>query len=354
MNNNIEKIFVAMSGGVDSSVAAYLLKQQQYKLIGATMCLGVPDEEGRAACCGPQAVLDARKVCDQLEMPHYVLDFSKYLYEYVVTDFINEYRSGHTPNPCVRCNRYLKFSELWKYAQSLGYQAIATGHYAKTGHYRGKTVLMRNRDIVKDQSYFLYSVPAEVIENIVFPLSELTKEEVRVIAEEAKLHVAHKAESQEICFIPDDNYRHFLQLHGVSDAPGYFTDTKGNVLGKHNGVFNYTIGQRKGLGIAVGSPMYVVKLDVEHNRVVLGMREELAAKGLIAHQINLFVEDFPETCTAKIRYTQKDVPCRVFREGNDLHIRFESPVDAVTPGQSVVLYDGDAVLGGGIIREALA
>lgn len=351
MDRGTEKIFVAMSGGVDSSVAAYVLKKEGYSLIGATMCLGITDSEGKAACCGPKAVKDARTVCDQLGIPHYVLDFSKYLYEYVITDFISEYRAGRTPNPCVRCNRYLKFSELLQYARRLGYSAIATGHYARKGIFEGKTVLMRDSSNVKDQSYFLYSIPREVIDHIVFPVGNIAKERVRELATEAKLHVASKAESQEICFITDDNYRNFLHQHGVDDRPGFFIDADGRKMGKHKGIFNYTIGQRKGLGIATGTPCYVTAINPIDHTVTLGSKADLLASGCDATNVNLFVDALPRQCTAKVRYAQKDVPCSVSLHSGVLEVTFDSPVEAVTPGQSLVLYLGEVVLGGGIIRE---
>jgi len=340
-----------MSGGVDSSVAASLLKSQGYSLIGATMCLGITDNEGRAACCGPEAVKDARKVCDLLDMPHYVLEYSKFLYEYVITDFISEYRAGRTPNPCVRCNRFLKFSELLRFARSLGYSAIATGHYARKGVFKGRTVLMRDPQNTKDQSYFLYSIPREVIDHVVFPVGTLTKDEVRSVALKAGLPVASKAESQEICFIPDNEYRSFLRRNGVEDHRGSFVDRNGNILGTHRGIFNYTIGQRKGLGIAAGSPLYVAEISAEDNRVVLGSKKDLLAAGCDAHQINLFVEKLPETCTAKVRYGQKDIPCSVTLQSEVIRVTFDEPVEAVTPGQSLVLYQDTVVLGGGIIRN---
>ena len=348
------KVFVAMSGGVDSSVAAYLLKRDGFSITGATMCLGIPDEEGRAACCGPQAVRDAREVCDRLDMPHYVLDFSQQLHEDVVKDFVESYAQGRTPNPCVRCNRYLKFTSLYKYARTCGYDAIATGHYAKIGTIDGGPVLMRHHDPKKDQTYFLYSIPVEVLEHVIFPLEHLEKNAVRDVAREAGLPVAEKKESQEICFIPDDDYRRFLREHGLSDEPGPMVDTAGKRLGTHRGISNYTIGQRKGLGIATGSPRYVVALRRGDNTVVLGGKEDLLRSSLSAREVNLFVKQLPEVCTAKVRYTQSDVVCNAQMENGVLKVSFPEPVEAITPGQSVVLYDGDIVLGGGIIDDKLS
>ncbi|MBN1578610.1 MAG: tRNA 2-thiouridine(34) synthase MnmA [Chitinispirillaceae bacterium] len=352
MNNAPKKICVAMSGGVDSSVAAYLLNRDGHTLIGVTMCFGVTDEQGRAARCGPQAAGDAHRVCDQLAIPHYVLDFSQQLHTAVIADFVEQYGRGRTPNPCVRCNRYLKFTALYEYARSCGCDAIATGHYAKIGRWQGRSVLMRHHDAGKDQSYFLWSILAPELEHVVFPLAEFKKSEVRAIAREARLPVAEKPESREICFIPDNDYRGFLRRSGVVETPGPFIDTAGRVLGTHRGIFNYTIGQRKHLGIAVGSPRYVVAIDASRSTVVLGSREELLTRFLTARETNLFVDTLPVPCTAKVRYTQNDVPCEAAAAGTVVTVNFPEPVEAVTPGQSIVLYDNDIVLGGGIIDEA--
>lgn len=339
-----------MSGGVDSSVAAYILRKEGYEATGATMCLGITDEVGRAACCGPEAVRDAKKVCMQLDMPHYVLDFSKQLHDDVITDFIDQYRRGRTPNPCVRCNRYLKFSALYKHARSCGYDAIATGHYARIVYKSGKPFLARHSDDSKDQTYFLYSISQQVLENVVFPLAEFKKHEVRELAHSAAIPVASKPESQEICFITDNDYRRFLRQNGIEEAPGNFYDMKGNILGRHNGIFNYTIGQRKGLGIALGTPRYVVAIDISRNAVIVGDKNELFSSVLFARDVNMFAETLPEKCTAKVRYSQKDIPCSARLVDGSLEVHFNEPVEAVTPGQSVVLYDGDIVLGGGIIE----
>lgn len=347
-----KKIFVAMSGGVDSSVAAYLVRQEGYPATGATMCLGVMDETGRPACCGPEAVKDAKKVCMQLDMPHYVLDFSRQLQESVIKDFIEQYRQGRTPNPCVRCNRYLKFSALYEYARSCGYDAIATGHYARIIRKNGKVLLARHHDDVKDQTYFLYSIPQPVLEHVVFPLAEHTKEEVRSIAHTANLPIASKPESQEICFITDNDYRRFLKQNGIEEKPGNFYTMSGTVVGRHKGIFNYTIGQRKGLGIALGTPCYVVAINIRNNAVTVGSRKDLYSSSLYARDVNLFMDEIPAECTAKVRYTQNDVPCFANLNNGILEVLFKEPVESVTPGQSVVLYSGDVVVGGGIIEEA--
>jgi tRNA-uridine 2-sulfurtransferase len=351
MEKSSNKVLVAMSGGVDSSVAAYLLKRDGFSIIGATMYLGVTDPDGHEACSEPQAVKDARSACDQLGISHYAVDLSKEFHDNVITNFVHEYAAGRTPNPCVQCNKYLKFHELLKYAQRLGCESIATGHYARMGTWDGQTVLMRNRDPVKDQSYFLYGISSANLDSIIFPLSDLKKKDVRAIARDADLHVAEKSESQEICFITDNDYRNFLHRNGINDTPGIFFDTKGKKLGYHKGVFNYTIGQRKGLGIAAGVPLYVIAIDTLKNTVIVGGKEELFAYRLEASDVNMLVASLPGECTAKVRSTQMDIPCTAILADGLLRVTFKTPVEAVTPGQSVVLYHGDIVLGGGIIRN---
>ncbi|MCX7726548.1 MAG: tRNA 2-thiouridine(34) synthase MnmA [Chitinispirillaceae bacterium] len=350
MSKKQKKICVAMSGGVDSSVAAYLLKEERWEVIGVTMCLGVKLDEREAACCGEAAIRDARSVCDFLDIPHYVIDFSKELYEYVIKDFITQYREGKTPNPCVKCNKHLKFSSLLNYALSCGCEGLATGHYTKIGIYNGKKVLMKHHDTKRDQSYFLYSISPSVLDHIIFPLEKYTKEEVRRIAKEVKLPVAEKKESREICFVPDDNYRNFLKKMGVEDRCGNFVDKNGEIIGIHKGIFNYTIGQRKGLGITTGKPSYVISIDSHRNTVTIGNKEDVMSRGLIAKEINIFTRDiFPLSCSAKTRYTQKEKECRANLSGDTLEVIFTDPVEAITPGQSVVLYKEDIVIGGGII-----
>jgi tRNA-specific 2-thiouridylase len=349
----MKKVLVAMSGGVDSSVAAYLLKEQGYEIAGVTMCLGVKREDA-AACCGAEAINDARRVCDVIGIGHYVLDFSKEFDKDVVGYFIDEYAKGRTPNPCVNCNKYLKFGQLLAYAKSLGFDYLATGHYAKIISASGGNdfVLKKPKDRKKDQTYFLYCIKKEDLGKIIFPLADYTKEEVRAIAKKAKLSVAEKKESQDICFIPEGDYAAYLR-YKIKLVPGDIVNLNGKVMGKHKGVVAYTIGQRQGLGISHKTPLYVIGIDVKNNRVVVGGKQDLLSSGLIADNVNLLVDRLPTAAAAKIRYSFKETMCDVFGENGIIKINFPHYQEAVTPGQSVVLYDGDIVLGGGVIREAI-
>jgi len=343
---------VAMSGGVDSSVAAMLLHRQGAEVVGVTMCLGVAGNgSGQPACCGPDAVADARRVCDLLGLPHHVLDFSRELRDAVIEPFITEYRAGRTPNPCVRCNRHLKFGSLLAKARAMGFDGLATGHYAHITRGPWGTRLQRPADQRKDQTYFLYAMPREALDTVLFPLADLRKAQVRALAAEAGLPVAGKDESQDICFAGAGNYRRILDSCGAALGP--FVDTDGRVLGTHQGVAAYTVGQRKGLGIAAGKPLYVIAIRPDSNTVVLGERGHLLSRGLVASQLNLLVESLPDRAHAMIRYTHPAAPARVTVEGDTMTVRFNEPQEAVTPGQSVVLYDGETVLGGGIIENAL-
>ncbi|WP_223924026.1 tRNA 2-thiouridine(34) synthase MnmA [Geobacter sp. AOG2] len=343
-------IAVAMSGGVDSSVTAALLKSQGHEVIGITMQLFAPRSAGSGS-----AAHDAATVAKHLGIPHHVIDLVANFHELIIKDFIDEYRCGCTPNPCVRCNRYVKFGLLLDQARELGADMLATGHYVrKTVDGAGVCHLRQARCIGKDQSYFLCMLSQEQLARVIFPLGEMeNKEEVRRLARGFHLPVAEKGDSQEVCFIPNDDYVLFLEGGGVlKGIPGDIIHVDGRVIGHHRGTHRYTIGQRKGLGIAWSKPLYVTAIDSEHNLVVVGEEQYLAVDGLLAAEIGWIVppdaEEFEATC--KIRYRHQPVQCHVklLPEGG-CAVRFDEPQKAVTPGQSVVFYRDDEVLGGGKI-----
>jgi tRNA-specific 2-thiouridylase len=349
-----------MSGGVDSSVAACLLKRQGHEVVGLFMRTGAhAEEDGRAdrkkGCCSAVDAGDARRVADRLDIPFYALDFERD-FGRVIDYFADEYLAGRTPNPCVVCNSWLKFGQLWAYGRKLEAEYIATGHYARLVRAGGEAELHRAADPDKDQSYVLYGIRREVLPRLLFPVGGYRKEEVRAIAREAGLGVADKPDSVEICFVPDGDHAALIRKRrpGAATA-GRFVDGAGRVLGEHGGIERFTVGQRKGLGLAAGSRRYVLKIVPGANEVVLGDREELLAAGLRAGAVNWLVE--PPTaevsCLAKIRYRHQPAAARVRVEGAGAVVRFEEPQSAVTPGQAVVFYDATRVLGGGWIEEAL-
>ncbi|MBN1546383.1 MAG: tRNA 2-thiouridine(34) synthase MnmA [Syntrophaceae bacterium] len=349
-----KKVLVAMSGGVDSSVAALLLKDAGYEIAGVTMCLGVRGMEGEhPRCCGPDAVQDAKRVCDRLGIRHYVWDYAEELETWVIEPFVAEYARGRTPNPCVVCNRYLKFGSLMNRAAAFGFDALATGHYANIEDQGGRWCLTRPRDRRKDQTYFLYHIAPETLPRILFPLGSYVKEEVRAIAVHAGLPVAAKAESQDVCFVPQKSYHEFLKKRLGDVNPGRIVDQDGCCLGTHKGVTYYTVGQRGGLGISHPVPLYVLKIDVENNEIVVGEKKDLLGRTLIAGDLNLFRLDWPEVVQAKIRYRKKESPCRVSFADGHARVVFEEAQEAITPGQSVVCYEGDELLGGGVIEEVV-
>ncbi|MCH4238802.1 MAG: tRNA 2-thiouridine(34) synthase MnmA [Oscillospiraceae bacterium] len=355
------KVLVGMSGGVDSSAAALLLQREGWDVIGCTLRLHLDDpafpvREG--GCCSYQDVQDARRVCYTLGIDHLVFNFTELFEDKVIDNFTAEYAAGHTPNPCIRCNRWLKFGAMLRRAQELGCDKIATGHYAALRQGENGRWQLHSTPFGKDQSYVLYSLTQEQLAHTLFPLASLPKPEVRRLAEEAGLPVAHKPDSQEICFVPDNDYAGFLCRHtGHDSTPGDFVDAQGHLLGHHHGLTHYTVGQRKGLGIAFGQPMYVTHLNAEKNQIVLGSEGSQYSTSLLAGELNWVSIPAPETplqVQAKIRYQAKPAPAlAVVQPDGNLLLRFEEPQRAVAPGQAVVLYDGDLLLGGGVILKGM-
>jgi tRNA-specific 2-thiouridylase len=352
---------VGMSGGVDSSVAALLLKDAGYDVVGVTMCFNITSQKSkRPSCCGIEGIEDAKKVAAQISIPHYVLSFGKALEEMVVLDFIVEYISARTPNPCVRCNQFLKFGGLFKKARALDIDHLATGHFARIAKKGKQFFLKKGVDPKKDQSYFLCQIPVQELKNIVFPLGEMTKDEVRDMAKKRGLFVADKPASQEVCFIPDNDYRAFLKsrLNQAYFKQGDIVDAQGHVLGHHNGIFNYTVGQREGLGISAPEPLYVTRLDEKNNHVVVGAKKDVYAKSLLAVAPNMFIKGALSKRTsvyAKIRYNHPQAKARaVLISKGKVKVDFAEPQMAITPGQFVVLYKDDVVLGGAKIIESFS
>jgi tRNA-specific 2-thiouridylase len=357
-----------MSGGVDSSVTAALLKREGHEVIGVTLNVwpeAAPDEATRTkACCGLSAVEDARRVAGILDIPYYVLNFRELFREYVIADFVREYARGRTPNPCVRCNQHVKFRPVLQRAAALGADYVATGHYVRrdqdpaTGRFR----LRKARDLSKDQSYVLFPMRQDELARTLFPLGELTKAETRRLAAELRLPVAGKPESMEICFVPDNKYgRYVADRAPVAAQPGPILDTEGRYLGEHPGIIHFTVGQRKGLGLTSPEPLYVLAIDPERNALVVGPDAGLRCGDLIADGLNLVALprlEGPLRCRARIRYRMEEAPATVEPapdEGEDaVRVRFDVPQRAVTPGQAVVFYDGDVVLGGATIARTTA
>jgi tRNA-uridine 2-sulfurtransferase len=355
-----------MSGGVDSSLAAALLKEEGFDVMGATMRLWHSPRDQREAeargrgCCALEAVEDARQVAAALDIPHYVLNFEEPFYRQVVSYFIREYREGRTPNPCIACNRYIKFDLLLQKALELGAHYVATGHYARASYdgTRGRHLLHKAADRHKDQTYTLYHMSQEQLRHALFPLGAFKKEDARKKAAALGLRVAGKPDSQEICFIPDDDYKRFLEAEtGGAFAPGPIYNTRGERLGTHRGIPFYTVGQRKGLGLAVGEPLYVTAIDVRNNALVVGSRDETAAAGLVAADLNFLPFDTlqdPLPVSIKIRYKSPEMPALLHPPaGGEARVDFNEPLLAVTPGQSVVFYQGDLLVGGGVIQRPL-
>lgn len=345
------KILVGMSGGVDSSVAALLLQRAGFECVGGTMKLYAA--EGK--CGSADDALDARAVAERLGMEHYVFDASHDFEKNVIRPFVSVYEQGGTPNPCIECNRTMKFGSMYQMALELGCDRIATGHYARIQQRAdGRWLLKKGLDENKDQSYFLYVMTQEMLSHTKFPVGELSKEEVRVLAEEHKLINARKRDSQDICFVPDGDYESFIRRYTGKDYPaGNFVDENGRILGQHKGMIGYTVGQRRGLGVSAKTPLYVCRKCVENNTVLLTENDALFSSVLYANNINLIAADRlsePVHCKARIRYRHREQPAIVSQVGEDtIKVIFDEPQRAITPGQAVVLYDGDTVIGGGTI-----
>lgn len=353
-----KKVMIGMSGGVDSSVAAFLLQKESLEVIGATMKLYNNEDidfVSEKTCCSLDDVLDAKSVCARLGIRHYTLNMTDDFKKEVIERFISAYQNGFTPNPCIDCNRYMKFSKMLHKAQELGIDYVATGHYARIEKQGDRYILKKAVDLSKDQSYVLYSLTQEQLKVTKFPLGNYTKQQAREIAEENGFVNARKHESQDICFVPDGDYSKFIEYYTGKTYPcGDFVDMNGKRLGEHKGIIRYTIGQRRGLGLALPASMYVVEKDVDNNKVILGFNDDLFKKEVNVKNISFTAcdgLDKPERLCAKIRYNQKEQPATVTQtDENHFKIVFDEPQRAITKGQAAVLYDGDTVVGGGTIE----
>ena len=371
-----ERVVLAMSGGVDSSAAAYLLRQQGYEIIGLFMRSGAtePGATGQVCqlddpnvlpvvnmkthkqgCCSASDAVDARRVADELDIPFHALNFED-AFGRIKDYFVNEYLAGRTPNPCVQCNNWLKFGKLWEFAQQVGAEKIASGHYAQIlPQGENDFSLQRGIDLTKDQSYVLFGIEQALLEHILFPVGGYTKKEIRQLARQTNLQTADKKDSQEICFIPDNDYAGFVNRYvGKQETEGEFVDTEGKTLGKHAGYERFTIGQRRGLGIAFGEPRFVLEIRPQTRQVVLGTYEQLGRTGLTATDANWLCKMKPRfRCQAQIRYQAKPAACEVeLLEENRFRIYFEEAQFGIAPGQAVVCYEGNRVLGGGWIQNS--
>jgi tRNA-specific 2-thiouridylase len=377
LEDGMEKVVVGMSGGVDSSVAAYLLQKQGYEVIGVTMQIWQDEDvcsmEENGGCCGLSAVEDARRVASVLDIPYYVMNFKQEFKENVIDYFVGEYLEARTPNPCIACNRYVKWESLLKRSLDIGASYIATGHYASIEKLpNGRYTIKKSVTQAKDQTYALYNLTQHQLSHTLMPVGAFAKDEIREIAKDLKLPVANKPDSQEICFVSDNDYAGFIadyleekkrkaieegkeepQSEFLGMTPGNYVNTAGEVIGRHRGLIHYTVGQRKGLGIAMGQPIFVVELRPETNEVVLGNANEVFSDHLTANHLNFMsIEDLEGELIvdAKIRYSHKGARCTIKKTGPDeVLCVFDEPQRAITPGQAVVFYQGDYVVGGGTI-----
>lgn len=360
---NHKKVVVGMSGGVDSSVAAYLLKKQGYDVVGVTMRLWQEDEtreETGRECCSLSAVDDARRVADKLEIPFYVMNFGDDFKSEVVDYFVEEYLQGRTPNPCIACNRYVKWESLLRRSIEIGADFIATGHYARIGKLpNGRYAIGTSATAAKDQTYALYNLTQDQLARTLMPVGEYTKEQIREIAAEIGLNVAAKPDSQEICFIPDQDYAGFIERMAKERVPGIgnFVEKDGTVIGQHAGISHYTIGQRKGLNLAMGKPVFVTEIRPETNEVVIGGNEDVYVKTLTAAKLNFMAVETMEPgmrFLTKIRYAHPGAMAVLTKlEGDQIEIEFDEPQRAVTPGQAVVFYQGNYIAGGAVIQKTI-